>query len=239
MKIINVKFIKCKIIIYLFIYYSLFIILCIFNFFFLVICITTLHTDDFDKNNNFIFYYQIFCTSIFTFLLICTFFIINSINKSIKSSYMEEEKIKFLQEKIMKKQLLLLSMISFISSIYQLLFNILRYHYKKIKDQYDDDDKYKNYKTYYWLFYIYLLTNLTITISNYISFYFLVHSQFKTISIPNEDENSVTDNLIFKNKEDSLKNDINQFLNSNNKRTEPSISFANLYEIDDKNNFNN
>ena len=239
MKIINVKFIKCKIIIYLFIYYSLFIILCIFNFFFLVICITTLHTDDFDKNNNFIFYYQIFCTSIFTFLLVCTIFIINSINKSIKSSYMEEEKIKFLQEKIMKKQLLLLSMISFISSIYQLLFNILRYHYKKIKAQYDDDDKYKNYKTYYWLYYIYLLTNLTITISNYISFYFLVNNQFKSNPNPNEGENSVTDNLIVKNKDDSLKNDIDNFLNLNKKKTDTSLSFVDLYETDVKNNLNN
>ena len=224
--------------IYLFIYYSLFIILCIFNFFFLVICITTLHTDDFDKNNNFIFYYQIFCTSIFTFLLICTFFIINSINKSIKSSYMEEEKIKFLQEKIMKKQLLLLSMISFISSIYQLLFNILRYHYKKIKDQYDDDDKYKNYTTYYWLYYIYLLTNLTITISNYISFYFLVNNQFKNNNFnPEENNNPEQNNFIEKDHDESLKNDINQFLFLNTKKTDSTQSYQNLYQLDEKNDF--
>lgn len=152
---------------------------------------------------------------------------------------MEIEKIKSLQEKIMRKQLLTLSMISFISSIYQLLFNILRYHYKKIKDQYDDDDKYKNYKTYYWLFYIYLLTNLTITISNYISFYFLVHNQFKSNPNPNEGENSVTDNLIVKNKDDSLKNDIDNFLNLNKKKTDTSLSFVDLYETDVKNNLNN
>ena len=139
----------------------------------------------------------------------------------------------------MKKQLLTLSMISFISSIYQLLFNILRYHYKKIKDQYDDDDKYKNYKTYYWLFYIYLLTNLTITISNYISFYFLVNNQFKSNPNPNEGENSVTDNLIVKNKDDSLKNDIDNFLNLNKKKTDTSLSFVDLYETDVKNNLNN
>ena len=139
----------------------------------------------------------------------------------------------------MRKQLLTLSMISFISSIYQLLFNILRYHYKKIKDQYDDDDKYKNYKTYYWLFYIYLLTNLTITISNYISFYFLVNNQFKSNPNPNEGENSVTDNLIVKNKDDSLKNDIDNFLNLNKKKTDTSLSFVDLYETDVKNNLNN
>jgi hypothetical protein len=150
---------------------------------------------------------------------------------------LEVEKIKSLQEKIMRKQLLTLSMITFISSIYQLLFNILRYHYKKIKDQYDDDNKYKNYKTYYWLFYIYLLTNLTITISNYISFYFLVHNQFKSNPNPNEGENSVTDNLIVKNKDDSLKNDINQFLFLNTKKTDSSQSYQNLYQLDEKNDF--
>jgi len=138
----------------------------------------------------------------------------------------------------MKKQLLSLSIISFISSIYQLLFNILRYHYKKIKDQYDDDNKYTKYKTYYWLFYIYLLTNLTITISNYISFYFLVNNQFKrNNSISNENNNLGTDNLIEKNQDESFKNDINEFLILSNKKRDTIQSYNNLYQIDDKNNF--
>ena len=150
---------------------------------------------------------------------------------------MDDEKFKT-QEKIMKKQLLTLSLISFISSIYQLLFNIIRYHIKSIKEQYDDDDKYIKYKTYYWLFYFYLLTNLTITISNYISFYFLVNNQFKNNNFnPEENNNPEQNNFIEKDHDESLKNDINQFLFLNTKKTDSSQSYQNLYQLDEKNDF--
>jgi hypothetical protein len=133
----------------------------------------------------------------------------------------------------MKKQLVTLTIISFISNLYQLLFNILRYHVKTIKDQYDNN---KEYKSYYWLFYFYLLTNLSITISNYLTFFFLVNDQFKT----NKDENSninnrTDDDLNIKFKDESLKDDINQILLIDNKNSQSNSHFTNkenLYDVE-------
>ena len=135
----------------------------------------------------------------------------------------------------MKKQLVTLTIISFISSLYQLLFNVLRYHVETIKQQYEND---KENTSYYWLFYFYLLTNLSITISNYLTFYFLVQKQFKT----NVDKNSNIKNRIddddinIKFEDESLKNDINQILLDNkNSNSISNVKFnnkENLYEIE-------